>query len=191
MELDWYYRDLAHLDPQERARWNFDHPDALDWELLRDQLIRLRAGEPIAPPLYDFSTHTRRAAYRAVGPASLIVLEGILALHQRALREAMDLSIFVAAPEPVRLSRRLERDVRERGRTRNPCTSSLRLPSARCTMRSSRRPRRTPDLVADGEGTSRRPSSARWRTSTAWRGRAQRSSDVAPRPSSFSAVRRR
>lgn len=152
VELDWYYRDLAHLSPRERAGWNFDHPDALDWELLREQLGKLTAGEPIAPPLYDFTTHTRLAACRAVAPAKLVVLEGILALHERALREAMDLSIFVAAAEPVRLARRLKRDVCERGRT----PQSVRDQFA-ATVRPMHEAFVAPteahaDLVADGEG---------------------------------------
>ena len=117
VELDWYYRDLSHLEPDERTHWNFDHPDALDWELMLEQLQRLGAGDAIAPPVYDFTTHTRRAAFRAVGPARLIVLEGILALHHDEVRRALDVGVFVTAAEPVRLARRLARDVRERGRT--------------------------------------------------------------------------
>lgn len=117
VELDWYYRDLSHLAPGERARWNFDHPEALDWELMFGQLQRLAAGEAVAPPVYDFTTHTRRPAVRAAGPAKLVVLEGILALHRAEVRQALDLRVFVAAAEPVRLVRRLARDVRERGRT--------------------------------------------------------------------------
>jgi uridine kinase len=117
VELDWYYHDLSHLPSVERARWNFDHPDALDWDLLLEQLGRLTAGEAIGPPVYDFRSHTRAGRAPEVGPAPLIVLEGILALHNEEVRKSLDLGIFISTTEPVRLARRLERDIRERGRT--------------------------------------------------------------------------
>jgi uridine kinase len=117
VELDWYYLDLSHLSIGERAGWNFDHPDALDWALMIEQMRRLGAGKGVDAPVYDFATHTRGTARRAIYPAPLVVVEGILALHDAALRNALDVRIFVSAGEPVRLARRLERDVRERGRT--------------------------------------------------------------------------
>lgn len=114
---DWYYRDQAHLPPEERAQTNYDHPDAFDWSLLLAQLRALRDGEPIYAPLYDFTKDTRAGSTVAVLPAPIIVVEGILVLYEPALRDLMDLKVFVDADADVRFIRRLERDVRERGRT--------------------------------------------------------------------------
>ena len=151
VELDWYYRDLARFSLEERARWNFDHPDALDWSLMLDQLGRLSAGDAIAPPVYDFSTHTRSGAFRAVGPAKLVVLEGILALHHEDVRHALDLSIFVDAAETVRLARRLDRDVRERGRTPRSVREQF-VATVRPMHEAFVEPTRAwADVVADGE----------------------------------------
>jgi uridine kinase len=152
VELDWYYHDLSHLPAVERARWNFDHPDALDWELLLEQLGRLTAGEGIGPPVYDFTTHTRTGRSPDVGPAPLIVLEGILALHHDEVRESLDLGIFVSTAEPVRLARRLERDIRERGRTAESVQEQFDRtvrPMHRTYVEPTRAHAR---LVADGEG---------------------------------------
>ena len=151
VELDWYYRDLSHLTLEGRADWNFDHPDAFDWALLLEQLRRLAGGEAIAPPMYDFATHTRAGVSRAVGPAELIVLEGILALHDEELRKALDVGIYVAAAEPVRLARRLERDVRERGRTPESVHEQF-ARTVRPMHEAFVEPTRAyADLVADGE----------------------------------------
>lgn len=152
VELDWYYRDLSHRAPRERERWNFDHPDALDWELLIEQLGRLAAGRAVAPPAYDFSTHTRAGQGPEVGPAGLIVLEGILALHPGEVRRMLDLGIYVTAPEPVRLARRLARDVCERGRTRESVEEQF-ARTVRPMHEAFVEPSRAyADLVADGEG---------------------------------------
>lgn len=114
---DSYYRDLGELSPAERAGVNFDHPDAFDWELLKEQLQCLRAGRHIEKPLYDFCSHTRRAETERVEPHPWIILEGILIFHDPELREAMDVRIFVDTDADIRLLRRLERDIRERGRS--------------------------------------------------------------------------
>ncbi len=151
VELDWYYRDLSHLTPQGRASWNFDHPDALDWTLMLEQLRRLSSGDAVAPPVYDFTTHTRRGAFRAVGPAKLIVLEGILALHRPEIRAALDVSLFVTAAEPVRLARRLQRDVRERGRTPESVHEQFAATVRPMHDAFVEPTREHADLVADGE----------------------------------------
>lgn len=116
--FDFYYRDLAHLTWEERARHNFDHPDSLEIELLMAHVRTLAASEPIERPIYDFSTHTRVPGKTdTVTPAHVILVEGILALHYPELRSLYDLSIYVEAPHDVCLARRIHRDVRERGRT--------------------------------------------------------------------------
>jgi uridine kinase len=115
--FDEYYHDLFHLSPADRAVVNFDHPDSLDVDLLVAHLGDLLAGRPAEVPVYDFSTHTRAGRTRRVEPGPVVVVDGILVLAFPAIRRCLDVSVFVDAPAEVRLSRRLDRDVRERGRT--------------------------------------------------------------------------
>lgn len=114
---DAYYRDHPNLSSDEIEALNFDHPDALETELLVAHLAALRAGEPIELPAYDFSRHRRTAAARTVQPRALVLVEGILVLADPALRACLDLGVFVDAPEAIRLERRIARDVVERGRS--------------------------------------------------------------------------
>ena len=114
---DSYYRPLTHLSPAERATHNFDHPDAIEFELLLAHLSALRDGQPIEVPIYNFSVHDREPQTEHIEPARVIVVEGILALQQERLRPFYDLTIFVDTPAQVRFDRRLCRDIRERGRT--------------------------------------------------------------------------
>ena len=115
--FDEYYHDLVHLSPADRAVVNFDHPDSLDVDLLVAHLGDLLAGRSAEVPVYDFSTHTRSGRTRRVEPGPVVVVDGILVLAFPAIRRCLDVSVFVDAPAEVRLSRRLDRDVRERGRT--------------------------------------------------------------------------
>ncbi len=117
LQQDSYYRDLAGLAPAERAAQNFDHPSAFDWKLLKEQVAELRAGRAVLRPVYDFHTHTRTAETLRVEPRPAIILEGILIFEDPELRDMMDLRVYVETDADVRLLRRLQRDVRERGRT--------------------------------------------------------------------------
>jgi uridine kinase len=117
IEHDHYYRDLRHLGAEARDRVNFDHPDALESELLVAHLERLRRGEPIEVPIYDFTTHTRRVETREVAPAPVIVVEGILVLADARLRQQLDLKVYVDTDADIRVLRRLERDLHERARS--------------------------------------------------------------------------
>lgn len=117
LSLDSYYLDLAHLTLEERARWNFDHPDALDWPLLRAQLASLVNGATVDVPTYDFSSHTRAAATRRLAATDYLILEGIFALFDAAVRSLLTLGIFVDYNDSGCLDRRMARDVAERGRT--------------------------------------------------------------------------
>ncbi len=117
IQQDAYYRDLSHLSPEERTRVNFDHPDALDNDLLVSHLQQLCANMPVEIPLYDFTTHTRRPETRTILPRRVILVEGILVLADRALREMMDVKIYVDTDADIRFIRRLQRDLSERGRT--------------------------------------------------------------------------
>lgn len=113
---DSYYKELSHFSFEERAKFNFDHPDAFDHELLADHLQRLLNGQTIEHPIYDYSTHTRKKETRSVGPHQIIILEGILVLTVPRLRELMDIKIYIDTPPDVCFIRRLQRDINERGR---------------------------------------------------------------------------
>lgn len=117
MQQDSYYRNLGDLPPELRHHINFDHPDALDNDLFSNHVKALRAGEAIEMPVYDFTTHTRRAESIALDPKPILIIEGILIFVDPALRELMDIKIFVDTDADLRFIRRLQRDVRDRGRS--------------------------------------------------------------------------
>jgi uridine kinase len=117
IDHDAYYRDRSGLPPEERAHINFDHPDAIETELLEAHLVALRAGRAVDIPQYDFREHARRTETRHVEPAPVVVVEGILVLAESTLRAQMDLKIFVDTDADLRLMRRLRRDMEQRGRT--------------------------------------------------------------------------
>jgi len=117
IQHDSYYYDMSHLPPAERAKQNYDHPESLDTPLLVQQLHQLRRGEPVAVPVYDFATHSRRAETQRVHPARIVLVEGILIFWEKALRDLMDMRIFVDTAADLRFIRRLHRDTTERGRT--------------------------------------------------------------------------
>ncbi len=117
IELDSYYLDLGDTPIEQRRTVNYDHPDAFDWALLNDHLAALTNGASVPVPVYDYTQHNRSDKVRIVEPARIVVVDGILVLWERALRERFDLKIFVDTAADVRLIRRLRRDVAERGRT--------------------------------------------------------------------------
>ncbi|MEE9472431.1 MAG: uridine kinase [Acidimicrobiia bacterium] len=117
IEHDAYYRDLKHLDFEERAAQNFDHPDAFETELMVEHIHQLRKGIAIDKPVYDYATHLRTSQTTRVEPAPVLVVDGILVLSEERLRDAMDLKIFVDTDADVRLVRRIQRDIKERGRS--------------------------------------------------------------------------
>lgn len=117
LKQDSYYRDLSHLPAADRARRNFDHPDAFDTPLLLENLRALLNGRAVAEPIYDFTRHVRLPETRRVEPPAVIVLEGILILADADLRSLMDIKVYVDTDADVRLLRRLRRDVEDRGRT--------------------------------------------------------------------------
>lgn len=114
---DSYYKDLSHLPFEERCKVNFDHPDSLDHDLMRQHLELLRQGKCIQQPMYDHKEHARRSETREVGEHRIIVLEGILLFVEPELRELMDICIFMDTALDICLMRRLKRDLVERGRS--------------------------------------------------------------------------
>ncbi len=117
LEHDSYYRDLSHLSLDARRQVNFDHPDAFDTDLLVQHVEALAAGEPVLQPVYSYTESVRKTETVLVHPAPLIIVEGILVLENGALRDLMDVKIFVDTDDDIRLMRRLRRDTHERGRT--------------------------------------------------------------------------
>ena len=117
LQHDSYYKDLSGLPPAQRAEVNFDHPNSLETELLIQHIAALRAGKAVEVPIYDFSTHSRTAKTFTVSSRRVILVEGILIFTEAALREMMDVKIFVDTDSDMRFIRRLERDLKERGRT--------------------------------------------------------------------------
>ena len=117
LDHDAYYRDLSHLSPEKRARFNFDHPDALETQLMCEHLDRLIEGEAIEKPVYDFTTHTRQEETETVESRPVIIIEGILVLAEASLEERMDIKIYVDAADDIRLMRRIRRDMQERERS--------------------------------------------------------------------------
>ncbi len=116
IDQDSYYKPLDHLSLEDRREVNFDHPDAFDSELLAAHVKALKSGKSIEKPVYDFVTSTRQPRTVTVMPADLILIEGILVLHMEALRQEMQVKIFVETEDDVRIIRRLTRDIKERGR---------------------------------------------------------------------------
>ena len=114
---DCYYRDQSHLSMEERVKTNYDHPNALDHDLLCEQLEKLVQGEYLEIPEYSYSEHTRTKKTTLMTPKKVIILEGILLLTEPRLRNLMHASVFMDTPLDICLLRRVKRDVEERGRT--------------------------------------------------------------------------
>jgi len=117
IDQDSYYRNLEDIPFRDREVRNFDHPDAFDNELLLRHVRELLAGHPVEQPIYDYSQHRRLAETRRVGDHLVIVLEGILIFVDPAMRDLMDIKLFIDADPDVRFIRRLRRDLVERGRS--------------------------------------------------------------------------
>ncbi len=113
---DSYYNDLSHLSYNERAEINFDHPRAIDFELLAEHLAQLRKGKSIEQPVYSFAKHNRTGDTLLTKPRKVMIVEGILILTNPAIRDMFDIKIFVHADSDERLIRRLRRDINDRGR---------------------------------------------------------------------------
>lgn len=113
---DSYYNDLSHLSYDERTKINFDHPRAIDFDLLASHLAQLKKGEPINQPVYSFPKHNRTEDTIHTHPRKVMIVEGILIMTNPKIREMFDIKIFVHADSDERLIRRLKRDINERGR---------------------------------------------------------------------------
>ena len=116
---DSYYKKNDHLSYKERCNINFDHPNAIDFDLLIDHVRELKKGNVIEQPIYSFVTHNRVQDTLITHPKKVVIIEGILILTKKALRDLIDIKVFVHADSDERLIRRLKRDIQERGRDIN------------------------------------------------------------------------
>ena len=151
--LDAYYRDLAHLPLPERAKANFDSPESLDEGLLITQVCSLASGEEAAVPIYDFTRHVRTEAVELVEATEFLIVEGLFTLYWEKLRRSLEVKIFVSADDAICFNRRLERDIRERGRSRESVLEQYRLTVRPMAEQYVLPTRRYADLVLDGAGT--------------------------------------
>lgn len=117
IEQDSYYRNLGDMPLDERHQANFDHPDAIDTDLLVNHIKRLKAGDSIEMPVYDMITHTRDSRTELIKPKPVVIIEGILIFAEPTLLDLLDFRVFVDTPDDIRLMRRMRRDIHERGRT--------------------------------------------------------------------------
>ncbi len=114
---DSYYKDTSNLTYEERCSLNFDHPDSIDFELLYTHLMSLKQGHTVDQPIYCFKTHNRTSETKKIRSKKIVILEGILIMNYPKLRQLLDLKIFVDADSEMRMERRVQRDISERGRT--------------------------------------------------------------------------
>jgi uridine kinase len=117
IEQDSYYKDQSDLSHEERIKTNYDHPDAFDTELLVSHLKQLIDGKSVEKPIYDFSIHNRKKEAITLEPREIIIVEGIMILDSKEIRDLLDIKIYVDTDADVRIIRRLIRDLDERGRT--------------------------------------------------------------------------
>ena len=117
LQFDQYYRDQGHLNVEERALVNYDHPNSLDHELFIKHLDELAQGNSIQAPVYDFATHTRSDRIENIEPNELVVVDGILIMAFTEIADRLSFKVFIDAPDEIRLQRRIKRDISERGRT--------------------------------------------------------------------------
>ena len=117
IEEDSYYIDLSYLMIEERSSVNFDHPDSLDYNLMKHHLNELIHGNAVNIPIYDFATHTRKKEIQTIEKHHIIILEGILALFDQEIRDMMDIKIYVETADDIRIIRRIKRDINKRKRT--------------------------------------------------------------------------
>lgn len=117
LEQDSYYRNLEDMPLDARRQTNFDHPDSIDSEMLVNHLKRLKDGLFVEMPIYDFKTHTRKRETEHIEPKRVVIVEGILIFAEPRILDLLDVKVFVDTPDDIRFIRRLQRDIKERGRT--------------------------------------------------------------------------
>ncbi len=153
LKQDSYYRNLADMPLDRRRKANYDHPDAFDNGLLFNHLERLRAGESIQQPVYDFVTHSRTPGSIRIDPLPLLVVEGILVLFDSRMRQYMDLKIFMDCEADIRFVRRLRRDMTNRGRSAESVVEQYLSTVRPMHLQFVEPSRRYADIILAGDGS--------------------------------------
>lgn len=151
---DSYYIDQSKDFDKDGGKINFDHPKSIEWELLYDHLIDLKEGRPINIPFYDFSTHKRIEESTPFNPTPVVLVDGTLILHIKRVRNLFNKSVFLDASMDCRLKRRLERDIRERGRTQEGVIKQFELQVEPMNKKYVEPSRSFAEFVIDGENLS-------------------------------------
>ena len=151
LHLDSYYCDLAHLDVEQRSHSNFDAPQAIDSTLLIEHVRELSKGQTIEKPIYDFKIHARTDRTERVTPGEFVIIEGLFALYWEEIRALLATKVFVDLGEEICLARRVERDMRERGRTRESVLEQFRTTVKPMAERYLYPTRKFADLVLTGD----------------------------------------
>ena len=151
LPLDSYYQPQPHLDLEQRALRNYDHPDALDWALVETHLDKLAGGKSVEVPVYLFDEHTRAQRTHTLEAADVVIVEGILALHHAGIRARATLKAFVMTEDAECLRRRMERDISERGRTRESVLQQYNATVRPMTIEYVLPSRIHADLIVSGE----------------------------------------
>lgn len=151
LALDHYYRDLSHLQLEERARTNFDEPAALEHELLIEQIADLQAGRAVHLPIYDFALHTRTGTTQFFEPSAFVIIDGLFTLHWPEIRRMLGTGVYVEMSEDICLLRRTGRDVRERGRSPESVLEQFRATVGPMAERYVKPSRRHADVIVPGD----------------------------------------
>ncbi len=152
LNLDSYYVDLNHLTLEQRRHFNFDAPESLDSRLLIEHVRQLSRGEAIEKPIYDFRTHSRTGATERLEAREFIIVEGLFALYWEEIRAVQATKVFVDLGEEICLARRIERDTRERGRSRESILEQFSSTVRPMAQRYVHPTRRFADVVLTGDG---------------------------------------
>ena len=126
LSCDNYYKDLSHLMIEDRKQNNYDHPDSIEWSLLKEHIMLLKEGKSVSTPVYNFATHTRKGYSHIVDPCDILILDGILLFYDNAIVDMLDYKIFVDCESDERFMRRMLRDINERGRDIDSVVSQYR-----------------------------------------------------------------
>jgi len=152
LNLDSYYADLNHLSLEQRAHFNFDAPESLDSPLLIEHVRQFSRGEAIEKPIYDFKTHSRTGQTERLEPREFIIIEGLFALYWEEIRAVQRTKVFVDLGEEICLARRIDRDTRERGRTRESILEQFQTTVRPMAQRYVHPTRQFADVVLTGDG---------------------------------------
>ena len=153
LSQDFYYKDRSSIPLEERAHINYDHPNAIDFDLLAEHLRQLKSGKAIRHPQYDFTVHNRKKEWVEAGPADVVLLDGILIYVPESLHSLIDFKVFIDTPMDVCFIRRLQRDTRERGRTMASVIEQYLKTVRPMYLKYVLPSKKVADLVIVGEGT--------------------------------------